>query len=99
MASATSPSACWRSAVWLRAGDVGGASFRVHGRRRRGTRAQLSVGAAAVSSIAIGAVAVGFTYAVGAIAFGPAAIDTLPCYEAALGFARQWLPQLPRICR
>ena len=40
-----------------------------------------------------------FTYALGALAFGPAAIDSLHCDEAARGFARQWLHQLPRICR
>jgi hypothetical protein len=52
-----------------------------------------------VGSIAIGGAAVGFVYAIGGGAFGPAVIDGRHCDEAARAFARRWLDALPPSCR
>ena len=82
---------------------IGGAGLRpVHrrrrldrppaGRGRRGAGAWASrVGGFAVGSIAIGGAAMGFLYAIGGGAFGPAVIDGRQCDEAARDFARRWL--------
>jgi hypothetical protein len=42
---------------------------------------------------------VGFLYAIGGAAFGPAALDSQRCDEAARVFARRWLTVLPPNCR
>lgn len=60
-------------------------------RRPRVARGVVAIGNFAVGAVAVGGVTMGYAYAVGGVAVGPAIIDATHCDEAARRFAERWM--------